>query len=147
MYYGAAKKGFTLIEIILVIAILGILFASSAPALTQLLITNNMEVAEDKVLGNLRKAQNYAMNGRNDTAWGVCKFNTKIRLFRDSCLTPSYFEDYDLTGVTMSDFPEVIFSGQKGQRGEPSATPTITLQNDLGSTTININSAGGIEVN
>ena len=142
-----ARYGFTLIELLLVIAIISILSVSAAPFLTRLIWTNNLEVASDKVVGAIRKAQNYAMNGKNDTSWGVCLSQGKLRLFAGTCLTPTYKEDYDLTGVNISGLNETTFAGDAGKRGEPSGALTITISGNLGSTQIRLNPAGGLDIN
>src|SRR3989344_724120 len=105
------QKGFTLIELLLVIAVIAILAASAGPSLTRLLITNNLEVGTDKVIGAIRKAQGYAMDGKNNTTWGVCMNGPDIRLFSGSCASPTFSEDYDLTGVSIMGLTETTFSG------------------------------------
>ena len=141
------KKGFTLIELLLVIAIVAILAASAGPSLTRLLITNNLEVGSDKVISAIRKAQSYAMDGKENTTWGVCMNGSDLRLFSASCASPTYTEDYDLTGVSVSGLSETTFSGTTGQRGEPSNVLNITISNDLGATTVGLNAGGGLDIN
>ena len=141
------RYGFTLIELLLVVAIISILAVSAAPFLTRLIWTNNLEVASDKVVGAIRKAQSYAMNGKSNTSWGVCLSQGKLRLFAGSCATPTYKEDYDLTGVSITGLDETTFSGDAGKRGEPSGVLIITISGSLGVTHINLNPGGGLDIN
>jgi prepilin-type N-terminal cleavage/methylation domain-containing protein len=146
LFCGNNLDGFTLIELILVVAIVSILAVSSAPFITRMIWTNNLEVAGDKMVAAIRKAQTYAMNGKGNTIWGICWYQQKVRMFSGSCSTPTYKEDYDMTGVTVSGFNEITFSGDAGRRGEPSVPLSVTVSGNLGSTTINLNNAGGMDI-
>ena len=61
------SAGFTFIEVILVVAIMAILGATSAPFLTNFIFRNNLETTVDKTISVIRKAHEYAMDGKNDT--------------------------------------------------------------------------------
>jgi prepilin-type N-terminal cleavage/methylation domain-containing protein len=139
--------GFTLVELILVVAIIAILAVSSAPFVSRFLFTQNLESAQDKTVSSLRKAQAYAMDNKNDAAWGVCLAGTSLRLFRGTCASPTYQENFDVSDITVSGLSEISFSGATGRRGEPSGAATITLSNDVGTKTVSINNAGGITIN
>jgi prepilin-type N-terminal cleavage/methylation domain-containing protein len=140
-------SGFSFIELLLVIAIITIIAASSAPFISRLLRQNELEVSSDKVVSTIRKAQFYAMGSKDNAVWGFCKSGTNIRLYRGTCAGPVYNEDFNLSKVTVSSFSDVSFSGISGRRGEPSVAVTITITNDAGIRSININYAGGITLN
>ncbi len=140
-------SGFTLIEIILVIAIMAIISVSAAPFLSRFLTQNRLEVSTDKVISTIRKTQSYAMSGKDNSIWGFCKSGNNIRLFKGSCATPAYNEDFDLSKVTISGLTEVVFTGMSGKRGEPNTPVTVTIANDIGSNTVSINYAGGLTIN
>ena len=140
-------KGFTLVELLLVIAIIAIVAAASGPSLTRLIGSSNLEVAGDKVVSSIRKSQSYAMDGKDNAVWGICINSGDLRLFKGSCSSPIYTEDYDLSGVSIVGLTETTFSGSSGLRGEPSNALTITVSNDIGTTIITLNAAGGIDIN
>lgn len=144
MATSSIKSGFTLVELILVVAIIAIVAASGAPFLARFMVVNNLENAVDRTVGSLRKAQAYAMDNKNDAVWGVCVNSGRIRLFRGTCTTPTHSEDFNLEGVSISGFTEVTFTNE---RGEPSSAVTITLTNQLGTRTITMNSTGGMNIN
>jgi len=141
------KKGFSFVELLLVIAIISIIAVSSAPFMSRFLTQNQLEVSTDKVVSTIRKTQSYAMANKENAVWGFCMSGSSIRLYKDSCSSSSYNEDFDLTKVTISGPVDVYFAGAAGKRGEPSESATITISNSTGVNTVSINSAGGLSVN
>lgn len=140
-----SKAGITLIEILLVIAIIAILAAAIAPFLSSFVLRNNHDIARDRLLGSFRKAQSYSMTKKNGAIWGVClSDSTTIRLYRGSCNSPAYSEDYGFnSNITISGFSNVTFSKH---RGEPSASVSTTITSSQSSDTITVNSAGRIAI-
>ncbi len=141
-------KGFTLIELILVIAIVSIITGYSSPFLSTFILRNNWHITVDRIASEISKAQNYAMDGKSvsgSMVWGVCKTGSIIRMFNGSCASPNQKEDFTLgNGVTVTGLTSVVFSNS---RGEPDAVTTISVTTALGSNTININAAGMTQVN
>lgn len=138
------QKGFSFIELLLVIAIIAIIAVSSAPFITRFLTQNYLEVSTDKVVSTIRKAQSYAMSNKDNSTWGFCETGGGIRLYRGTCAAPLYSEDFDLSKVTVNGLSDIYFSGSSGRRGEPSGAITITIVNDAGTNNVSINSAGGL---
>lgn len=138
------NSGITLIEILLVISIIAILAAASSPFLSSFIMRNNHDVTLNRVLGSLRKAQTYSMTLKNDAVWGVCETSGVLRLYRGSCGSPDYSEDYELPSVvSVTGLNDTTFSFG---RGEPSVTSSISISSSLDSDTIVINEAGGIQL-
>ena len=139
------SRGVTVIELILIIALIAIVGTAATPFLSNFILRNNYETTVDKVLSSLRKAQGYSMSGRNQSLWGVClAAGNKIRLYRGSCATPAFSEDFDVPGsVAVSGLSDTTFSTL---RGEPSGTLTITISTDIGTRTVSVNGAGMIGV-
>lgn len=141
-------KGFTVIELILVIALVGILTGVASPFLSSFILRDNWHVATDRVLSQMHKAQSYAMEGKsisgNDT-WGVCITGNIYRMFNGSCASPNVKDDYDIpNGVTIGGLTTITFGNL---RGEPSAPGTVTITTSLGSSSITLNAVGMIEAN
>lgn len=142
---------FTLIELLLVIALIGILVAATAPVGSSVLTRNNQNTTTDQVLGTIRKAQSYAMDKKLYEYWGVCTDASKIRLFGGdqfaTCTSNSFQEDYTIPSVvSVTGMNETLFNG----RGEPipsNGLSSISISSDLDSSTISVNSVGGINVN
>lgn len=144
MITSLTKNGFTIIELILVVAIVSILAASTAPFVSRFVLLNNLEVATDKTVSTFRKAQQYAMDNKSDTTWGVCKTGNTLRLYTGTCVTPTFKEDFDLSDVTTSGFSSITFTNK---RGEPSGTVSMTITNGAGSKTVSMNAGGGMDRN
>lgn len=142
-----STSAFSLVELILVVAIVAILAAAGAPFLSRFILVNDLEVSTDKVVGTIRKAQAYAMDNKNDATWGVCMSGTNLRLFSGSCASPTHSEDFDVSEVTITGLTTTTFSGIAGRRGEPSGTLNVTISNSLGSKTVTLNAAGGMDRN
>lgn len=138
-------KGFSLIELLLVVALVSILAGSASPFLSNFLLRNQVEVTYNQVLGTIKKAQSNAMDNKNGATWGACLTENKIRFFQGNCTTPSIAEDFSVpSSITITGFSSVTFSPH---RGEPSTPLTININSQLKNKIINLNAAGGINVN
>lgn len=140
-------KGFTIIELMLVVAILGVISSTATPFLSNFLVRNNRHVATDRILSEIYKAQSYAMSGKEvggSAVWGVCLTGGVWRMFNGSCLSPNQMENYTIpNGVTVSGVSSVTFN----TRGEPSSTAVITVASGLGNSTITLGTTGMVDVN
>ena len=145
-------KGFTLIELIIVLAILSIVGALSVPFLQTFQVSQDAITYSNTVIQTLRRAQQQAIAGQTGTGWGVYFDNTNKQfiLFRGDSFT-TRDPEYDLVtsypaGFTVAtDFSdEVYFSLYSGL---PSATGAVvvTSQNNQVKT-VSINSLGLIEL-
>lgn len=141
------NRGITFIELLLVIALLAILGATTSPFLSRFIIDTNFDITLDRIISTIRKAQSYSQTGKNGSFWGVCLTTTpnKIRLYRGgTCNAPTFSEDFDKpAAVTVSAF-DTTFSLR---RGEPSAALTINITAGTNSGTILVNTAGGMTIN
>ncbi|HYD35664.1 MAG TPA: prepilin-type N-terminal cleavage/methylation domain-containing protein [Vitreimonas sp.] len=138
------QQGVTLIELLLVIGLMLIVGMMASPFISQFLTYNSFDIAEQQLQGNLRKAQAYAMDGKQPGPWGVCLSDRMIRLFSGTCASPTHHEDFELpTTVTVTGLNTVTFNN----RGEPSAALSITITTPLETATMVLNQSGGLSVN
>jgi prepilin-type N-terminal cleavage/methylation domain-containing protein len=139
------KKGFTLIEMLLVIALFMILAGLSTPFYARFLTQNNVNNVVDQLSGQLRKAQIYAMMGRQNGAWGVTVNSGAIILFQGSSYATrnSAFDEKFLLNpnISITGLTEVVFAKVSGL---PSTTPTIVITGNNSSKTVTVNSQGVI---
>ncbi len=137
-------KGLTIIEMILVVALIAVLGASTTPFLTRFVQQAQFDRIDNAVIGSLIKAQDYAISRKNNSVWGVCQTSEKIRFYRGSCTSPVSSEDWPIpSSVVVSNLSDTTFN----QRGEPSGALAITVDSTIESSTINLNTAGGLTIN
>lgn len=76
------KKGFTLIEIILVLAIIGILTVISLKAMAKFRNQAVLDATVEGVVSILREAQNLTLASKEDSSYGVYLEPSRIVLFQ-----------------------------------------------------------------
>jgi prepilin-type N-terminal cleavage/methylation domain-containing protein len=75
-------RGFSLIEVLLVMALIGALAAVSAPVVSQFQSRNDLDTAVTMIVGSLRQAQAHAIAGDGDSTWGMRVGTNDVTLFR-----------------------------------------------------------------
>ena len=139
------SKGVSYIELLIVVGLIAIIGAFVSPFLSNFILRNNLETTIDNVVGTIRKAQSYSMDGKNNAIWGICLSDDNIRLYTGSCNSPIISEDFSVSSsISITGLSDTTFSRL---RGEPSNTLGVTISTDIGSATISLNAAGGMEVN
>lgn len=138
------NKGFTLIEILIVIAIVAILAAATTPFLSRFILVANFDSTSDRFIGSIRKAQAHAMDGRNNETWGICRLGNAVRVYSGSCAGPTLSEDFSIpTTIAVSNFSDTTFNS----RSEPSQPISVVISTSIESISIEVNAAGGIQIN
>lgn len=67
----SSARGFTLVELLIVIAVIGILSAATIPVFSSFTNSQRLSQAAKDIKNDLRSAQNRAINGVEGSAWGV----------------------------------------------------------------------------
>lgn len=141
-------KGFTIIELILIISLLGILAGVGSPFISSFITRDNWHVATDRITSELWKAQSYAMEGKSingSKVWGVFLIGNVFRLFNGDCNNPNYKEDFAVpNGISVTGISNLVFDNL---RGEPDAAVVMSVTSNLGSSSISVNAAGMIDAN
>lgn len=108
------SKGFTLLEVILVIATITVLAAVAVPIYSLLQVRNDLDVAANTTLQTLRRAQILSQAMDKDSSWGVKLQQNAITVFKgvSYALRDTNFDEvYTLSGnVIPSGISEVVFS-------------------------------------
>ncbi len=138
------ETGITLIELLLVVAIIAIIGLMTTPFLSRFVLRSNHSTSVEKVVSGIRKAQAYAMDGKNGATWGVCRIGNTVRMYSGNCNAPTTREDYVLPStVSVSNINATTFN----VRGEPSSALSFTISSSIRTTTVSMNIAGGMTVN
>ncbi len=151
---SATKRGFTLVEMLVVLVLLGVVFQISITAFFAITKQQNLDKDVENAYSYLLKARNQTLNGEANSVYGVRFATTSVSLFKGptyntasttsvySFVNKSYVSTISLTGGTY----DVIFSRISGN---PSATGTVMYKIGSLSTvqkTIIIHGSGLVEV-
>lgn len=141
------SRGFTLIELMLSLVIIGILVGLSLPIYQSFSNRNDMDIAAEQTAEALRRAQTYARGMKNDSAWSVEIQSAQAILFRGTNFAgrdTAYDESITFSGgTTASGLAEVQFAKLTAQ---PNTTGTITLTNENNETrTVTVNEHGMVD--
>ena len=135
------STGFTLIEMMLSIALIAIIAGLSAPVYQSFQTRNDLDIVAVTIAHSLRRAQLLAQASDGDSSWGVAVQASGISLFKGISYVArdaSYDEIFDLPGsLTPSGVSEIVFAKFTGL---PQTTGTVTITsntNEIRSITIN----------
>lgn len=122
------KKGFSVIELLVVLAIVGIMGAVMGPMMGNYFVRTNTKNIVNNTISSLENAKMYSMMGKNNGPWGVKFGPSAIVLFQGTSYilrNSAFDQSYALpTSITASGMSELIFSTKNGT---PSATGTVTI--------------------
>jgi prepilin-type N-terminal cleavage/methylation domain-containing protein len=157
-------QGFTLIEAIIVIAMMVIIAVMAAPFLSDVLVRRDAELFAAEASDALREAQSSAMSGRNNARWGVHFEETKFVLFDGGAynsadpdnIVHALSGQVAITAVTLSPGGACTIATGSGncdvhfanRRGTPTETGSIVFTGADGTArTVTLNGQGMIDVN
>lgn len=143
-------KGFTLIELTLVVAIMAALIFLTLPIAIGFYKSQQLDTTADGVIQALRRAQLKAMS-QADYSFGVYVGSgqtSQYSLFKgDSYEGKTDEEIFDISdSISFSGISEVIFTKLEGLPSESSMIGNIVLTGDSETETININALGRINL-
>lgn len=138
-------SGFTLVEMLLVVALLLIVSASALPLSAGWFSLGNFDSAVSSTVSSLRKAQIYAINRYQGQTWGLCRVGNTIRLFSGSCNSPVTKNDFELpSGVEVTGLDTAVtFSSY---RGEPSRSLILNFSGGGKTAVVSLNPLGGMQI-
>jgi prepilin-type N-terminal cleavage/methylation domain-containing protein len=138
--------GFTLVEMIIVIAIIGLLVGISGPIFYSLGVRSQTKDAVSVVVQSLRRAQLLAQSVKQDSDWTVEIQNGKAIIFKGTNFAlrdQSFDQTENLSSrVSLSGISEIRFNKFLGT---PQNTGTIIFSTDQETRNLTINAKGTIE--
>ena len=137
------SNGFTLVELLLSVAIISLLAGLSLPVYRTLLSKNDLDITAQVHASSLRRAQMLSQSVDGDTTWGVKTQSGSIVLFKGASFASrdtAYDETFSVaTTIGVSGTTEIVFAKLTGL---PQTTGTITLSSETDSKTVTINGKG-----
>lgn len=138
------QKGFTLIEMLLSVAIIGMLVGLSLPLLQSFQARTDLDVTTEAVANSLRRAQTYARGVSGDSTWSVRIASGAATLYKGSTYASrdsSYDEATTIsTTFTVSGLSDVTFSKLSAT---PSTTGSVIITGTTNDTrTVTLNAEG-----
>jgi prepilin-type N-terminal cleavage/methylation domain-containing protein len=140
------KTGFTLIEVLLSIALITVLAGVAVPTYYSLFYKNDLDVAKNQVAQSLRRAEVLSSASDGDATWGLKIQSGSVIIFKGLNYTDrdiKYDEAYQISSsIVPSGLLEIVFNKMTGF---PQLTGNIVLTSINGETrTITINAKGQI---
>jgi len=141
------SPAFTLIELLLVVAILGIIIAFGAPFFGGAFSRTNIDNANLLTAQSLRRAMLKAQSNEMDSDWGVKLSSGQILIFKGSSYA-ARDAGFDIIteledNVVFSGDTEIVFPKHSGELSSNKSV-TIGLANTSESKTITINTKGAL---
>lgn len=141
------QKGFSLIEVLLSMTLIGVLAGVSLPIYNTFVVRNDLDLTTQQIANALRRAQTYARGMEEDSAWSVRIESSAATLFKGTNFatrTTSFDEPTPISSSTsVSGLTEVQFAKLTAA---PNTTGTIQLTSASGdSRTITINAKGMVD--
>lgn len=139
-------RGFSLIEVLLSVVIIGMLVGMSLPLYQAYQTRNDLDVATESIAQMLRRAQTYSRGMNEDSQWGVHATAGSATLFKGATYA-SRDTTYDETVTIPASFSvtagsDVLFSKLYAVPTTTGNVVTITATNTNDTRTVTINGAG-----
>lgn len=160
---SATQRGFTIIEVIVVVALMAMISGFSAPFLSGAVPRQDVEMAASGVVDAVREAQAATFTGRNDARYGVHFQGDRYVFFQGSTYVVADANNAEHVLPQGLIFSSVVFSPGgactlpagtgncdakfQDRRGTPTVTGTAVITSDAGeSKTVYLNAAGMVYV-
>jgi type II secretory pathway pseudopilin PulG len=140
-------SGFTLVEMVLSVAIFTLILGMTLPMLRTFTVRNDLDVATNSVVQSMRRAQTLSYVADGDTSWGIHVTVGSILIYKGvsyAARDQTYDEVTTMpTSITISGLSDVTFTKATGM---PQSTGTLTLTSALNENrNITINQKGMVD--
>lgn len=144
-----ATQGFTFVELLLVITILGLIVGLAVPFYQSFQVTSQLDNSTQEIVQALRRAQSQAMASEAYIAHGVHFEQSRYILFRGTTFSPAdpFNETVDLPPtviISAMSTADVQFSRVQGVAGQAASLTVSTTNGESNGITISV--AGVVNV-
>ena len=141
----SGKRGFTLVEILVVVAILTVIISFGMVTDFSSFTSNTFQSEESKIISILERARSQAMGNMFDTAHGVCYISPNYIIFRNTCVAGVPTNELISANTNIAEnsgtiFPTLVFDRLTGN----TTGATIHITDGIKSADIIINNEGTI---
>jgi Tfp pilus assembly protein FimT len=149
-------QGITTIEILIVLAVLGILFSVVTPQFSKIRENQVLKSAVQDVASSLHKARSQTLSSIDSSSYGVHLQADKVIIFKGDTFIEEDASNEEIAIIDPASISDVTLSGVSGSSGDiyferlsgaPSESGTLTLTTGSFSKTITISATGAVSVN
>ena len=150
------NKGISLIELLIVFAVIGILLLIVLPRFSQIKETQVLKNAASETLSALNRARSNTLASVNSSEYGVRFEADKVIIFKGTVYNVGAADNEIINIISPATITNVTLNGQSGTNGEmyfnrlygvPSKTGTITITVSSSTKVITISAAGLSSIN
>lgn len=150
------KKGMSLIEILVVLALIGIIVLIVLPQFSKSRENQVMKTALSDILSSLDKARGQTLSSLNSSEYGVHFQSDKVIIFKSKVFSAGDAGNETINLTSPAGITNVALGGGSGTSGDmyfnrlsgaPSVTGTITLSTGSYTKIISISATGAASVN
>lgn len=137
------ERGFTLLELLLSVAIISLIAGFSLPVYRTLLSKNDLDISATVTTSSLRRAQILSQAVDGDTTWGVKTQSGSIIIFKGTSFASrdsSFDEAFPVpASISFGGINEIVFAKLTGF---PQTTGTVNLSTESNSRSVTISEKG-----
>ncbi|KKR62805.1 hypothetical protein A2643_00555 [Candidatus Nomurabacteria bacterium RIFCSPHIGHO2_01_FULL_39_220] len=147
------QRGIGIIEILIVIAVLGLLVAIVVPQFSKMRENQALKNAVGEVLSSIDKARSQTLSSLNSFSYGVRFESDKVIIFKSTAFNPNATDNETINIVAPASISTIALSGGGSDiyfnrlSGIPSKTGNITISTPNYFKVINISATGIASVN
>ncbi len=150
------KKGFTILELIIVVAIVAVLLVMVIPQFSRIKENQVLQSATSDVMSTLSKSRSETISSVNSSEYGVHFQSDKVIIFKGKTYSAGASDNEVITISTPASISNVTLGGVSSTSGDiyfsrlsgaPSAVGTVTVSTSSFSKTITISATGSVSVN
>jgi len=134
-------KGFTLIEIMLTLALFGVVAGITIPVHQSFQNKNDLDISASILAQSMRRAKALSQASDFDTTWGVYVATSTIAVFQGANYTArdsSYDEVFEMVdSISVSGISEIVFAKFTGEPNTTGTTILTSVNNDTKNIVIN----------